>query len=202
MPIIEHLEELRTRIIRMLIAFCVAAVVAWFLYNPILSFLIMPLRHLPQAAKVIKGSGALIVTSPTEPLFIRLKVVSFSALAIALPVILWEIWRFIAPGLYANEKRYAIPFVGSALALFVGGVGLAFWTLPAALHFLTAFSGGSIQLLPRASEYLSFVMLLILAFGVPSRSRSGCWRSALWGVSPAGSPASCRRRPGVWPASF
>jgi len=71
MTIIEHLEELRSRIIRMLIAFCVAAVVAWFLYNPILSFLVMPLRHLPQAAKIIKGSGALIVTSPTEPLFIR-----------------------------------------------------------------------------------------------------------------------------------
>src|SRR5207244_6252447 len=64
MTIIEHLEELRTRIIRMLIAFCVAAVVAWFLYNPILGFLILPLRHLPQAARVIKGNGALIVTSP------------------------------------------------------------------------------------------------------------------------------------------
>jgi sec-independent protein translocase protein TatC len=193
MTIIEHLEELRTRIIRMLIAFCVAAVVAWFLYNPILSFLIMPLRHLPQAEKVIKGSGALIVTSPTEPLFLRLKVVSFSALAIALPVILWEIWRFIAPGLYANEKRYAIPFVGSALALFTAGVGLAFWTLPAALHFLTAFSGGSIQLLPRASEYLSFVMLLILAFGVAFEFPLVLLALSLMGVLPSRKLRSWRR---------
>jgi len=193
MTIIEHLEELRTRIIRMLIAFCVAAVAAWFLYNPILSFLIMPLRHLPQAATVIKGSGALIVTSPTEPLFIRLKVVSFSALAIALPVILWEIWRFIAPGLYANEKRYAIPFVGSALALFVGGVGLAFWTLPAALHFLTAFSGSSIQLLPRASEYLSFIMLLILGFGVAFEFPLVLLVLSLMGVLPSRKLRSWRR---------
>lgn len=166
MTIIEHLDELRSRIIKMLVAFLVAAVVAWFAYNPILAFLISPLRHLPQVAKIIRGSGTLIVTSPTEPLFIRLKVVSFSALALALPVVLWQLWRFIAPGLYANEKRYAVPFVGSALGLFVAGVALAFWTLPTALHFLTAFSGSNIELLPRASEYLSFVMLLIIAFGV------------------------------------
>ena len=165
MTIVEHLEELRSRILRMLLAFGVAAVVAWFAYNPILGFLTTPLRHLPQAAQVIRH-GQLIVTSPTEPLFIRLKVVSFAALALALPVVLWQLWRFIAPGLYSNEKRYAIPFVGSALVLFVAGVAVAFATLPAALHFLTDFSGGRIELLPRASEYLSFVLLLILAFGV------------------------------------
>jgi sec-independent protein translocase protein TatC len=166
MTVIEHLEELRSRIIKMLIAFGVAGVVAWILYNPILGFLTSPLRHLPQAAQIIRGRGNLIVTSPTEPLFIRLKVVSFSALALALPVVAWQTWRFIAPGLYAKEKRYAIPFVGTALVLFGAGVALAFATLPAALHLLTAFSGSSIQLLPRASEYLSFVLLLILAFGV------------------------------------
>ena len=201
MTILEHLDELRTRIIRMLIAFGVAAVAAWFLYNPILTFLVTPLRHLPNAAKVIaigKGAPHLIVTSPTEPLFLRLKVVSFAALALALPVVLWELWRFVAPGLYAKEKRYAIPFVGSAVGLFAAGVALAFWTMPSALHLLTAFSGGSLQLLPRASEYLSFVMLLILGFGiafefplvlltlsliglVPSR-RLRAWRRPAWVV--------------------
>jgi sec-independent protein translocase protein TatC len=196
MTIIEHLDELRTRIIRMLIAFVVGAVVAWFLYDPILAFLVHPLRHLPQAAQIFRSGSknpSLIVFSPIEPFFIRLKVVSFAALALALPVVLWELWRFIAPGLYANEKRYAIPFVGSALALFVGGVGLAFWTLPAALHFLTAFSGGSIQLLPRASEYLSFVMLLILAFGVAFEFPLVLLALSLMGVLPSRKLRSWRR---------
>ncbi|HYR62954.1 MAG TPA: twin-arginine translocase subunit TatC [Actinomycetota bacterium] len=193
MTIIEHLDELRSRIIKMLLAFCAAAVVAWFLYNPILSFLILPLRHLPQVANVVKGSSTLIVTSPTEPLFIRLKVVSFSALALALPVVLWEFWRFIAPGLYANEKRYAIPFVGSALGLFVAGVALAFWTLPTALHFLTAFSGSNIQLLPRASEYLSFIMLLILAFGLAFEFPLVLLALSLMGVIPSRRLRSWRR---------
>jgi len=193
MTIIEHLDELRSRIIKMLLAFCAAAVVAWFFYNPILSFLILPLRHLPQVANVVKGSSTLIVTSPTEPLFIRLKVVSFSALALALPVVLWEFWRFIAPGLYANEKRYAIPFVGSALGLFVAGVALAFWTLPTALHFLTAFSGSNIQLLPRASEYLSFIMLLILAFGLAFEFPLVLLALSLMGVIPSRRLRSWRR---------
>jgi sec-independent protein translocase protein TatC len=165
MTIIEHLEELRSRILKMVLAFGLAAVVAWLAYNRILAFLARPLRHLPQAGEVL-GHGQLIVTSPTEPLFIRLKVVSFAALALALPVVLWELWRFVAPGLYSNEKRYAIPFVGSAVALFAAGVAVAFVTLPAALHFLTGFSGSRIQLLPQASEYLSFILLLILAFGI------------------------------------
>lgn len=169
MTIIEHLDELRTRIIRMLAAFVVGAVVAWFLYDPILSFLVHPLRHLPQAAQIFRSGSknpSLVVFSPIEPFFIRLKVVSFAALALALPVVLWEVWRFIAPGLYSNEKRYAVPFVGSALGLFAGGIALAFLSLPTALHFLTAFSGSSVQLLPRASDYLSFLLLLILGFGV------------------------------------
>lgn len=165
MTVIEHLDELRSRIIKMLIAFAVCAVIAWSFYNPILTFLITPLSHLKNTAQIVRTKH-LIVTSPTEPLFIRLKVVSFSALALALPVVLWQLWRFIAPGLYSKEKKYAIPFVASAVALFAAGVALAFITLPAALGALTAFSGSSIQLLPRAGDYLSFILLLILAFGV------------------------------------
>lgn len=195
MTIIEHLDELRTRLIRMLIAFGVMAVVAWFLYNPILGFLTTPLKHLPQAARIVQR-GTVIVHSPADPLFIRLKVVSFAALALSLPVVLWELWRFIAPGLYSREKRYAIPFVASALGLFAAGVALAFATLPLALRFLTGFSGTTIQLLPEASQYLSFVMLLVLAFGVAfefplvlvalslvgvvSSSRLRQWRRPAW----------------------
>ncbi|HLI55771.1 MAG TPA: twin-arginine translocase subunit TatC [Actinomycetota bacterium] len=166
MTILEHLEELRVRIIRMLIGLGVTAVVAWFLYNRILSFLTLPLSHLKHVAAVISRHHELLVTGPVDPLFIRIQVVIFAALALDLPVILWQTWRFVAPGLYAKEKRYAIPFVATAMALFAGGVALAIVTLPSALSLLTSFAGGQIQLLPTANEYLSFVTLLMIAFGV------------------------------------
>lgn len=165
MTLIEHLEELRTRLFKMVLAFIAGAVLAWFFYNPILSFLVRPLEQLPEASQIIKN-GELIVTSPAEPFFIRVKVVSFAGLVLALPVILWQIWRFVAPGLYSHERRYAVPFVAISMLLFAGGVGLAFLSLPKALQFLAAFGGTRVVILPRASEYLSFVLLLIVAFGV------------------------------------
>lgn len=166
MTILEHLEELRTRIIRMLIGLGVCAVLAWFLYNRILTFLTIPLGHLKHVAKGISVHHQLLVTGPADPFFIRIQVVLFSALALDLPVILWQLWRFVAPGLYSKEKRYAIPFVASAMALFAGGVALAIVMLPSALGLLTSFAGSQIQLLPTATEYLTFVTLLMVAFGV------------------------------------
>lgn len=166
MTIIEHLDELRSRIIKMLIGFAVCVVIAWFLYTPIITFLTIPLGHLANVAPLVSKNRQLVVYSPADALFIRIKVVAFSAVALDLPVILWQVWRFIAPGLYSREKRYAIPFVGSAMVLFAAGVTLAILTLPSALSLLTHFSGSQIQLLPSASEYLSFVFLLMVGFGV------------------------------------
>ncbi|MGH2704937.1 MAG: twin-arginine translocase subunit TatC [Actinomycetota bacterium] len=165
MTLIEHLEELRARLFKIVIAFAVGATGCWFLYDPILAFLVGPLERLPVAEEILRR-GQLIVTSPAEAFFVRLKVVSFSALVVALPVVLWQLWRFVAPGLYSHEKRYAVPFVVVAMALFGVGVALAFATLPTALVFLNAFAGSRVVLFPRATEYLSFVLLLVGAFGV------------------------------------
>jgi sec-independent protein translocase protein TatC len=165
MTLIEHLEELRARILKSVIAVAVGAMIAWFLYDRILAFMVGPLRKLPVAEQIV-SRGKLIFTSPPEAFFIRLKIVTFAGLVIALPVVLWQVWRFVAPGLYAQEKRYALPFVGFSLLLFAGGVALSFVSLPKALEFLTAFGGRDVVLVPRASEYLSFVMLLIVAFGI------------------------------------
>ncbi|MGH2731933.1 MAG: twin-arginine translocase subunit TatC [Actinomycetota bacterium] len=165
MTLIEHLEELRARIFKSIVAIAVGAVAAWFLYDHILALMVSPLKKLPVAEQLI-SRGKLIFTSPPEAFFIRLKIVSFAGLVLALPVILWEVWRFVAPGLYAQEKRYALPFVGSSLALFAGGVALSLISLPKALEFLTAFAGTDLVLVPKASEYLSFILLMIVAFGV------------------------------------
>jgi sec-independent protein translocase protein TatC len=164
MTLIEHLEELRTRLFKVVIAFVVGSIIAWFFYNLILGFLIRPLENLPNAEQVLSG-GKLVGLSPTEPFFIRLKVTAFAGFVLALPVILWQLWRFVTPGLYPKEKRYALPFVAVSLALFAGGVAFAFWLFPQALRVLLGFAGTEVVIIPRASEYLSFVLLLIVAFG-------------------------------------
>lgn len=165
MTLVEHLEELRARLFKCVLAVAVGATVSWFAYDRILAFMVRPLQKLPVAEQIV-SRGKLIFTSPPEAFFVRLKIVSFAGLVLALPVVLWQIWRFVAPGLYAQEKRYALPFVGFSLVLFAGGVAISFITLPKALAFLTAFGGQDVVLVPRAAEYLSFVMLLIVAFGI------------------------------------
>jgi sec-independent protein translocase protein TatC len=165
MTLMEHLEELRSRLFKMVIAFVVASVASWFFYDQILRFLIEPLTRLPAASQFVTR-GKLVFFSPQEAFFVRVKVVSVTGIALALPVILWQVWRFVTPGLYRHERRYAIPFVFVASALFVAGVAVAFAMLPAALRVLTAFGGRELVIVPRASEYLSFLLLLVFAFGV------------------------------------
>lgn len=165
MTLIEHLEELRSRLFKVVAAFVVGSIVAWFFYNQILGFLVEPLKHLPNADQILTG-GRLVFQAPQEPFFIRLKVTAFAGLVLALPVILWQLWRFVTPGLHKKEKRYALPFVFVSLLLFAGGVWFAFTLFPQALRILFGFAGTETVILPRASEYLSFVLLLILAFGI------------------------------------
>lgn len=165
MTLIEHLEELRARLFKMAAAFVVGSVIAWFLYNLILGVLVSPLESLPEGGLIITD-GRLIFTSPTEAFFIRLKITAFAGMVIALPVLLWQIWRFVTPGLYSNEKRYVIPFVMVSMLLFGLGILFSFVMLPQALKILTSFAGTELVLLPRASDYLSFVLVLIGAFGL------------------------------------
>lgn len=164
MSLLEHLEELRNRLFKVVVAYVIAAIGAWFVYSTILGWLIAPLKSLPIADQIIEG-GQLIYTAPTEAFFVRLKVTAFSAMVLALPVMLWQLWRFVTPGLHSHEKRYALPFVFVALILFAAGVATAFVSMPKALQVLAGFAGTEMVLLPRAAEYLSFVMLLVAAFG-------------------------------------
>lgn len=163
MTLIEHLEELRSRLFKVMLAFGIGCVVAWFIYDPLLSALTRPLKSLDVADEFSRGK--LITMAPTEAFFVRLKITAFTGFFLSLPVILWQLWRFVTPGLYNHEKRYAIPFVLVSLALFAGGVWLAFVTLPQALRVLSSFAGDDLILVPRASDYLSFLMLLMVAFG-------------------------------------
>ncbi|HEX2052305.1 MAG TPA: twin-arginine translocase subunit TatC [Actinomycetota bacterium] len=164
MSLMEHLEELRSRLFKVVLAYVACCVVAWYFYSPILAALIDPLAELPVADQILEG-GQLIYTAPTEAFVIRLKVTAFAGMVLALPVILWQLWRFVTPGLHAHERKYALPFVVVSVVLFGLGVLTAFVSLPKALEVLAGFAGTELVLLPRAADYLSFVLILIAAFG-------------------------------------
>ncbi|HVL51956.1 MAG TPA: twin-arginine translocase subunit TatC [Actinomycetota bacterium] len=164
MSLMEHLEELRNRLLKVVVAYALCCGIAWFFYSNILAVLIAPLARLPVADQILQG-GQLIYTAPTEAFVIRLKVTAFAGMVLALPVMMWQLWRFVTPGLHANERKYALPFVFVSVFLFALGVGVAFLSLPKALEVLAGFAGSELVLVPRAADYLSFVLILIAAFG-------------------------------------
>lgn len=160
MSLLDHLNELRGRLIKIAIAVAIAAALVWIFYNPILEFLKEPLKQADPDARII-------LTDPLQGLSTRLKVTGYGAIALATPVILWQLWRFIMPGLYPKERRMAVPFVVSGVALFVMGAGLAYWTLPRALQFLISIGGGDADLdaFFTPDKYIQLIVYMMLAFG-------------------------------------
>jgi sec-independent protein translocase protein TatC len=170
MTLVEHLAELRSRLIKAVIAVAVGGTICWILYPQLLDFLLQPYCNTlgDQASLVRDGASdcALYVTDPLDGLAIRIKIAVYGGIALAMPVILWQLWRFVTPGLYAHEKRMAMPFVASALLLFVAGASLAYWTLPQALDFLANIGGPDLQEIYSPTKYLNLIVFMMLAFGV------------------------------------
>lgn len=162
MTLLEHLAELRKRLIISFAAVAVGAVICWIAYPQIIDFLLKPYCN----TKSAEESCRLYVKNPLEPLNVRLSVASYGGIVLAMPVVLWQIWRFIAPGLKAKEKRYAIPFMFSGVGLFFLGGGLAYWSLPRALQFLQSLGGESFEEIFSPIEYVGFVVKMIVAFGI------------------------------------
>jgi sec-independent protein translocase protein TatC len=163
MPVMEHLGELRRRIIISLVAIAAGAVVGFVAYNGILDFLIDPYCDLENRPP---GPCSLFITDPLEGFATRIKVASYAGLMLASPVVLFQLWRFVTPGLNPNEKRYAVPFVFSSILLFGFGVLLAKVTFPQALEFLVGVGGEDLQAIFSPSKYLRLILLMIVAFGV------------------------------------
>lgn len=166
MSLIEHLEELRRRIIISALAYVVATMVAFALYEPILAILKGPLDAGGRIGDFAVSD--LFVSGIATAFMLRMKVSLFAGVVLALPVLLYQVWRFVTPGLEPTEKRYALPFVGSSVVLFALGAWFAFLILPTGIHWLLGFTdpAGGVKPLIFLSDYLSFVMLMILAFGV------------------------------------
>ena len=158
MTLMEHLTELRRRIIICAIAIVVGAIIGFLLYSRILHFLVHPYAEVTKNRPPCGPKGCnLIATEPLAPFIVRLKVSTYAGFVIALPVVLWQLWRFITPGLNPKEKKYAIPFILSSIVLFLMGGAVAWLTFPKALNFLVKIGGGDIGTFFAADKYLTFV---------------------------------------------
>ncbi len=160
MTLTEHLAELRRRVLTCAVAFIVTGTVAFLLYKYALSFLQHPY------CQVNPRHCSLYVTSPLDGLALRVKIAAYGGLFLASPLILWELWRFITPGLNPKEKKYAIPFIVSSIVLFVLGCVVAYITFPHALQWLDHIGGPSLQQIYTPSNYLGLIILLMVVFGI------------------------------------
>jgi len=162
-PLLDHLIELRRRLLWSMAALAAAFGICLYFARPIFAILVQPLLR--------AGQGRLIYTDIFEAFFVELKVAFFAATMLAFPVIANQLWQFIAPGLYKNEKRAFFPFLLLTPILFLGGASLAYFVaMPVALHFLLGYQGniGGVQqdALPGVGNYLSFVTKFLFGFGV------------------------------------
>ncbi|MFT4190740.1 MAG: twin-arginine translocase subunit TatC [Comamonas sp.] len=162
-PFVEHLMELRDRLIKAVVAIAVVGVVLAFFPGPgrLYDFLAAPLvAHLPAGA-------TLIATSVISPFLVPLKILLMTAFLIALPVVLYQVWAFVAPGLYSHEKRLVLPLVVASTVLFLLGVAFCYYfVFGQVFKFIQGFAPKSITAAPDIEAYLSFVLSMFLAFGV------------------------------------
>jgi sec-independent protein translocase protein TatC len=162
-PLIDHLIELRKRLLYSVMALGICFALCLYFARPIFAFLVQPL--------VRAGQGKIIYTQIFEAFFVEIKVAFFAAAMLAFPVIANQLWQFVAPGLYRQEKRALLPFLLATPVLFLCGAALAYYVaIPVALHFLLGFQGdlGGIQqeALPAVGNYLSFIMQFLFGFGL------------------------------------
>jgi len=168
-PLIEHLIELRRRLMRAMVAIFIAFIVCFYFADDIFNILIVPYERAAGPLREIR----LIYTAPQEYFFTQMKLALFGALFLAFPVIANQIYKFVAPGLYRNERRAFLPFLIATPILFaIGAMLVYFFVMPLAMTFFLSMeqTGGegqaSIELLPKVNEYLGLIMTLIFAFGL------------------------------------
>ncbi len=158
---ISHLIELRNRLLRSVIAIGIVLLILFPWARDIYAFLAQPL------VAVLPQGTSMIATEVTAPFFVPLKVTMMAAFLIALPYVLWQVWAFVAPGLYQHEKKLAIPVLLSSLILFLIGMAFAYFIVfPVVFKFFAGMTPAGVSMMTDIDKYLSFVLTMFLAFGV------------------------------------
>lgn len=161
MSFLEHLDELRKRIIHAVIAVFIGFLIACFFIEPVFAFIMRPLQQ------ALPDGGKLVFTEPTEAFVLYIKVAAIAGLILASPAVMAQVWMFIAPGLYANEKKLAIPFVLLSSIGFVGGAAFSHYIVfPMAWVFFASFTNDYMTFMPRIEPAFGLYMKLLLVFGL------------------------------------
>lgn len=161
MSFLEHLDELRRRIVLGVLSVFVGFVVAFFFINPIFDFIMRPLQQL------LPPGGTLVYTDPTEAFLLYIKIALIAGLIIASPAVMLQVWLFVAPGLYAHEKKWAIPFVVMSSAFFVLGAAFSHYIVfPLTWRFFVGFTSDILTFMPRIEPAFSIYLRLLIAFGL------------------------------------
>ncbi|CAN2199518.1 TatC Sec-independent protein secretion pathway component TatC [Candidatus Nanopelagicaceae bacterium] len=167
MPLIEHLRELRRRVVKSSIAIMVGFVFGWVLYNPIITKLAEPVCDLKKAQE--QGAthcGSLYINGVLGPLNLQIKVALLTGVIVMAPIWLYQLWAFIAPALHRKEKRSSIAFFAAATPFFAAGATLGYIVLPVAIRVLFGFTPNALSNLVKFDDYLDFVLRIILLFGI------------------------------------
>src|ERR1700726_3078929 len=169
MPLMDHIRELRNRVVKMALALGAGMIVGFVFFNPVWHFIERPL-----CSTVIRGYtgcstagvNQLILNGPLDSFYLRVKVALIVGVILSSPVWLYQIWAFVAPGLYAREKRWSYIFLATAVPLFLVGTLLAYLSLGRSMHYLLGLTPGGVSNLIQVDLYMSFVMTMMLAFGI------------------------------------
>jgi sec-independent protein translocase protein TatC len=164
MPLMEHIRELRNRILKALLGIVAGGIVGWIFYDPIWRVLQHPYCKIPQAHR-LNGQCALTTTGILDPFVLRIKICLIIGLVLASPIWLYQLWAFVAPGLYQRERRWTYVFMGGAIPLFAAGAFLAYETLDKGLGILLGFTPDHVVPIVTITSYLGYAVAMLLIFG-------------------------------------
>ncbi|MEJ0014604.1 MAG: twin-arginine translocase subunit TatC [Actinomycetota bacterium] len=166
MSLLDHFRELRKRTVRAALSIAIFGSVGWIFYTSIIRVLTKPVCNLARAASTSHHCGVLYIDGVLGPLNLQISVAIVSGVILASPFWLYQLWAFVAPALHKREKKYALFFILVATPFFAFGAALAYWILPFAIRILLGFTPSSLTNLIKFSDYLTFVLHLILLFGL------------------------------------
>jgi sec-independent protein translocase protein TatC len=169
MPLMDHIRELRNRVVKMALGLIAGMLVGFVFFNWAWHIIERPL-----CTAVIRGhtgcrtlgTNQLVLDGPLDSFYLRVKVAVIVGVILSSPIWLYQLWAFIAPGLYSREKRWSYIFLGTSVPLFLIGTTLAYWSLGRSMHYLLGLTPGGVQNLIQVDQYMSFVMTMMLAFGI------------------------------------
>lgn len=167
MPLVEHLRELRNRLFKSVVAILIGMIVGWIFYDQLFNLLQDPFTSsIQKLAEDRELNAELTLGGVASPFTLQVKIALVAGIVMASPVWLYQIWAFVAPGLHSQEKKYGLTFIAISSPFFLAGIALGYFVLPKSIEILISFTPGDVSNLVQVDGYLSFVLRMLLVFGI------------------------------------